>query len=231
MKRKLFAFLLALSLALSLLPAAALAAETTANDADALAAAIQSAAAGDTVRLGADITLTNTLTVEKDITLDLGGNTLTVGTSGDGIAVVNAALTLTNTGSTGKYVFNCSASGSDGIYVNNTDANTTSTLNINSDVEIHVNSSVNSAIHAFAPSGEAVVNMNAGHIVATGSGKQFHAIHADQNSTINVNGGEFDLSVDFDSYSENNDVVGVSIYGSGGKQENIAVNIKNGTLR
>ena len=231
MKRKLFAFLLALTLALSLLPAAALAAETTANDADALAAAIRSAAAGDTVRLGADVTLTNTLTVNKDITLDLSGNTLTVGTSGDGIAVVNAALTLTNTGSTGKYVFNCSASGSDGIFVNNTDANTTSTLNINSDVEIHVNSSVNSAIHAFAPSGKAVVNMNAGHIVATGSGKQFHAIHADQNSTINVNGGEFDLSVDFDSYSENNDVVGVSIYGSGGKQENIAVNIKNGTFK
>lgn len=193
-----------------------------------LEAAIAAASAGDTVTLLSDVTLTDTLTITKNVTLDLSGKTLTVQTGGDGIVVNNAELTLANSGSSGKYVFDCSASGSDGVYVYNEDANTTSKLIVNSDVEIKVNSNVNSAIHAFGKQGTAVVDISNGKITATGSGKQFHAIHADQNSTINVTGGEFGLNVDFESYSESNDVVGVAIFGSAGKQENIHVNITNG---
>lgn len=193
-----------------------------------LAAAIAAASAGDTVKLLKDVTLTETLTIDKNLTLDVNGTTLTVQTSSDGIVVNNAELTLANSGSTGKYIFDCSARGSDGVYVYNEDANTTSKLIVNSDVEIKVNSNVNSAIHAFGKQGTAVVDISNGKITATGSGKQFHAIHADQNSTINVTGGEFELNVDFESYSEGNDVVGVAIFGNAGKQENIHVNITGG---
>lgn len=112
-----------------------------------LDAAIQAADSGATVTLLGDVELTDTLTISnKDITLDVDSNTLTVSVSnGDGIVVENATLTLASSG-TGKYVFKCSARNSDGIYVNNTDASTTSTLNLNGDVEINVQASVNSAM-------------------------------------------------------------------------------------
>ena len=196
-----------------------------------LDAAIQAAVDGDTVTLLGNVELTETLTISsKDITLDVGSNTLTVSTSSDGIVVENATLTLASSGS-GKYVFNCSARGSDGIYVNNTDASTTSTLNLNGDVEINVQASVNSAIHAVASSGNAVINIKDGKITATGSGKQFKAIHVDQNATLNMAGGELDITVDFDTYSENNDVVGVCIYGNSSKQENCHVVISDGIFK
>ena len=195
-----------------------------------LAAAIDAATASATVTLLADTTVESTLTISKALTLDLNGNTLTVSTNGDGISVEDTTLTLTNSGSTGKYVFNCSASGSDGIFVSNTTEGTVTTLNINSNVEISTTSRVNSAIHAYAPNGSAVVNMNDGKIAVSGNGK-FSAVIADQNSTVNINGGEFDLNVDFDSYSDGNDVVGVLAWGQNGVQKNIAVNIKGGIFK
>ncbi len=197
-----------------------------------LDAAIQAAASGATVTLLDNVELTATLTISnKDITLDVDSNTLTVSVSnGDGIVVENATLTLASSG-TGKYVFKCSARNSDGIYVNNTDASTTSTLNLNGDVEINVQASVNSAIHAYATAGNAIVNINGGKITATGSGKQFKAIHVDQNATLNMAGGELDITVDFDSYSDNNDVVGVLIFGNSSKQENCHVVISDGIFK
>lgn len=54
----------------------------------------------------------------------------------------------------------------------------------------------------------------------------------DQNATLNMTGGTFDLSMDFDAYSDGNDVVGVLIWGgSSHKQENCAVNISGGTFK
>lgn len=190
--------------------------------------AIDAASADGTVTLLDDVTLTVTLTITKNVTLDLSGKTLTVRTEGDGIVVNNAELTLANSVSSGKYIFDCSARGSDGVYVFNEDANTTSKLIVNSDVEIKVNSNVNSAIHAYAEQGEAIVNFNAGKIVVNGKDVHFPAIIADDNSTINVTGGEFELNVDFDSYSDGNDVVGVLVWGQNGVQKNIAVNITDG---
>lgn len=193
-----------------------------------LAEAIGAARSGETVFLVSDVELTDTLTVvNKDVTLDVGTFTLTVATSGDGISVENATLTLVGEG---KYVFDCSASGSDGIYVANTDAGTTSTLNLNGNVDINVSGNVYSAIHAYASAGKAVVNINAGTITARGS-NQFPCVVVDQNATLNMTGGTFDLSMDFDAYSDGNDVVGVLIWGNNHKQENCTVNISGGTFK
>ena len=190
--------------------------------------AIGVAADGATVSLLDNVTLNTTLTVAKSITIDVGGFTLTVATDGDGIVVNNATLTLTGTG---KYVFNCTASGSDGIFVNNTVEGGTSELNLNGNVDINVSGNVSSAIHAYASAGKAVVNINAGTITARGS-KQFPGVVVDQNATLNMTGGTFDLSMDFDAYSDGNDVVGVLIWGgSSHKQENCAVNISGGTFK
>lgn len=128
--------------------------------------AIGVAADGATVSLLDNVTLNTTLTVAKSITIDVGGFTLTVATDGDGIVVNNATLTLTGTG---KYVFNCTASGSDGIFVNNTVEGGTSELNLNGNVDINVSGNVSSAIHAYASAGKAVVNINAGTITARGA--------------------------------------------------------------
>ena len=193
-----------------------------------LAEAIDAAQSGETVFLVSDVELTDTLTVaNKDVTLNVGTFTLTVATSGDGISVENATLTLAGEG---KYVFDCSASKSDGIYVYNTDAATTSTLNLNGNVDINVSGNVYSAIHAYASAGKAVVNINAGTITARGS-NQFPCVVVDQNATLNMTGGTFDLSMDFDAYSDGNDVVGVLIWGNNHKQENCTVNISGGTFK
>ncbi len=193
-----------------------------------LAEAIDAAQSGETVFLVSDVELTDTLTVaNKDVTLNVGTFTLTVATSGDGIYVENATLTLAGEG---KYVFDCSARNSDGIYVYNTDAATTSTLNLNGNVDINVSGNVSSAIHAYASAGKAVVNINAGTITARGS-NQFPCVVVDQNATLNMTGGTFDLSMDFDAYSDGNDVVGVLIWGGSHKQENCTVNISGGTFK
>ena len=166
----------------------------------------------------------------KDIAINLAGNDLTIkNENGDGIAVSGGGtLTLGNSGTEGKYVFDCQASGSDGIFVNNTEAGKTTTLNINSPVEIHVDAAVNTAIHAYAQEGSAVVNIKGTTIKVTGD-QQTKSIVVDQNSTLNIEDATLELSCDFDSYSDGNDVVGILLWGQNGKQENIAVNINGNT--
>ena len=193
--------------------------------------AIGVAADGATVSLLDNVTLNTTLTVEgKTITIDVGGFTLTVATSGDGIVVENATLTLT--GDNGAYVFDCTASGGDGIFVNNTDANTTSNLNLSGNVKIRVSNNSNSVIHAYAATGNASVNISGGALTVDGTGSKFSAVVIDQNAALNMNGGEIDLSVDFESYSKSyNDVVGVLLWGQNGKQENCTANINGGAIK
>ena len=184
-----------------------------------------------TVTLNDEVTATETLKITNDVTFDLNGHTLTVETTGDGIEVENAALTLTNTGSAGKYVFNCAASGSDGIYVHNTDENTTSTLNINSGVEIQVQPTVNSAVHIFGESGNAVVNMYGGRIAVSGfSTSQFSAVVVDQSSTMNMYGGEIEAIIDFNGFGYWNDVVGILIQGQNAVQKDSTVNVSGGKI-
>mgnify|MGYP004662750961 CR=1 FL=1 len=194
-----------------------------------LGEAVGAAPSGSTVAVCDDIRLDTTLTVEgKVLTLDLNGKTLTVATEGDGIVVQDATLNLGNSGGTGKYVFECTASGSDGIFLHNTREDGVSTLNIDSDVEISFKPGVNSAIHAYGEAGTAVVNMNAGGICAKGEGQKVSAVIVDQNAAFNMKGGTFDLSVDFDTFSQNNDVVGVLVWGQNGVQKNGTVKIEGG---
>lgn len=194
-----------------------------------LGEAVGAAPSGSTVAVRDDIRLDTTLTVEgKVLTLDLNGKTLTVATEGDGIVVQDATLNLGNSGGTGKYVFECTASGSDGIFLHNTREDGVSTLNIDSDVEISFKPGVNSAIHAYGEAGTAVVNMNAGGICAKGEGQRVSAVIVDQNAAFNMKGGTFDLSVDFDTFSQNNDVVGVLVWGQNGVQKNGTVKIEGG---
>ena len=192
--------------------------------------AVKAAENGNTVSLLDNVTLNTTLTVAKNITIDVGGFTLKVSTSGDGISVENATLTLT--GDNGAYVFDCTASGGDGIFVNNTDANTTSNLNLSGNVKIRVSNNSNSVIHAYAATGNASVNISGGALTVDGTGSKFSAVVIDQNAALNMNGGEIDLSVDFESYSKSyNDVVGVLLWGQNGKQENCTANINGGAIK
>lgn len=197
-----------------------------------LEAAIAAASSGSTVAVCDDIRQDKTLTIKgKDLTLDLNGKTLTVATEGDGIVVQDATLNLGNSGGTGKYVFECTVSGSDGIFLHNTREDGVSILNINSNVEILFKPGVNSAIHAYGEAGTAVVNMNAGNVYAKGEEQRVSAVIIDQNAAFNMKGGTFDLNVDFDTFSQNNnDVVGVLVWGQNGVQKNGTVKIEGGSF-
>lgn len=196
-----------------------------------LEAAIAAAPDDGVVTVLDNIQQDKTLTIEgKDLTLDLNGKTLTVATEGDGIVVQNATLNLSDSGGTGKYVFECTASGSDGIYLHNTREDGGSILNINSNVEILFKPGVNSAIHAYGEAGTAVVNMKAGNVYANGEGQRVSAVIIDQNAAFNMKGGTFNLNVDFDAFSQNNDVVGVLVWGQNGVQKNGTVKIEGGSF-
>lgn len=167
----------------------------------------------------------------KDVTIDLAGNDLTVTSNNtDGITVnTGATLTLGNSAESGKYNFEAAASNADCIFVSNDEDGKGATLNIQGDVEINVGANANSAIHAYASKGNATVNMDGATVNITGNSK-ISALVADQNSTINMTNSVFNLSADFDSFSYSyNDVVGILLWGQNGKQENISVNIGEGT--
>ena len=168
----------------------------------------------------------------KNIRVDLGGNDLTLrNTSGDGITVNSgASLTLADSANAGKYVFDNASSGSDGIYVYNGEEGKTAALTIEGNVQINVDSNANSAIHAYAEKGNAVVNIDGAKVTINGT-KRTSAIVIDQNATLNMNSGELDIHADFDSYSDNNDVVGILLWGQNGTQENNTLNMSGGKIR
>ena len=169
----------------------------------------------------------------KDIRVDLCGNDLTLKNTGntDGITIASgASLTLADSTNAGKYVFDNASSGSDGIFVYNNEEGKTATLTIEGNVQINVDSSANSAIHAYAEKGNAVVNIDGAKVTINGT-EQTSAIVVDQNATLNMNGGELDINADFDSYSDGNDVVGILLWGQNGKQESNTLNMSGGKIR
>ena len=87
MKKRIMATWMALILALTLLPAAALAANVVAT-ADDLNAAVTGAADATVIQLSNDITLGETLTIPagKDITLDLNGHALSISATTGGVS-------------------------------------------------------------------------------------------------------------------------------------------------
>ena len=111
MKRKFLSTILALAMVFSLLPTAAFAASTTecsgtcthvaaitANDTtthyDTLADAINEAAEGQTVTLLQDIAVSDVIEINKNLTLDLNGKTVTNNVTGDRIFHVTSAVTF-----------------------------------------------------------------------------------------------------------------------------------------
>ena len=63
----------------------------------------------------------------KNVTIDLAGKNLTLTNKlTDAFAVTDGSLTLANSGNGGKFVFNCNARNSDGIFVSNTESSTLS---------------------------------------------------------------------------------------------------------
>ena len=99
--RQMLCLVTALCLALSFAPAAFADGETTVTTAEALKAAL---ADGGNIALGADITVSEALTVSGDTVLDLNGHTLAVDHNGqENYAVlVSAALTVRDSGTGGK---------------------------------------------------------------------------------------------------------------------------------
>lgn len=93
--------LLSLLLVLLLLPAAALASSTavvknatTGSAHTSLADAVSAASAGDTLELLANVSLSDTLTIDKSLTLNFGSRTLTLNGCSIQMNEANAALTL-----------------------------------------------------------------------------------------------------------------------------------------
>ena len=82
MKRKLLAGFMAVCLILTLLPATAMAADTTVMTADDFISAIESVPSGGTITLGADIVLMDHVQIrDKQFTLDMAGNEITYSAS------------------------------------------------------------------------------------------------------------------------------------------------------
>ncbi len=93
--KKVVSLIITACLLLSVFPMAAFAASTTASSADALVSAFAAAADGDTIVLSADITLAQTISVTKKVTLSAGGHTITRDASFAGsLFTVTGELTL-----------------------------------------------------------------------------------------------------------------------------------------
>lgn len=124
MKKRLLSLLMALCLMLTLAPAA------FAADTSGLQTLIDNAAAGSTIDLTSDYTLTEPITINKAITINGGNHTITYNGSGAAIEV-----TATNAVSLENLIVNATASGGRGIAVNTQQMNLTltgCTLNVHS---------------------------------------------------------------------------------------------------
>lgn len=173
------------------------------------------------------------LTVEngKDVTIDLNGNDLTINNNeSDGLVVEGGGtLTLTNSKENGVYKFNTESRTNDGIYVLNETEGETTTLNFE-DVNIDIDASQWISIHACAPQGQSVININEGTVInVTGDNDQIAGIYADGGSVINMNGGTINVNV---VGSSRNDAVGVLV-GNGMNTvspEGATFNMNGGTI-
>ena len=184
---------MALCLTLTLLPTAALAAETrTVSSSEELSAAIESANEGDTIQLQTSFSVTGGVTIPagKTLTLDLNGNTLTAQ------VVVLGDLTIEDSTMTegplisedGKYTVTYANSGKITSAYTTVDAQRGGTVTLESGM---VESTGNIALFATGnsmPGGNAInstVNINGGYVFA----REFGASPQGNGATININGG------------------------------------------
>ena len=107
MRKRVLSSILAIAMLLSLLPTTVFAAQNSAATVDgtsyqSLGSAFEAASDGSTITLSADVTQSEAITVNRDVTLDLYGNTLTMSKAfkvQDG-----ATLTITDSTNTGKVI-------------------------------------------------------------------------------------------------------------------------------
>ncbi len=149
--------------------------------------------------LSEDIEYTDeTLTIAKnDVTLNLGGNTLTITTADiDGMEVKNGA-SLTIEGGNGKLNIN-SGSGNP-IRLSNKQTETTgkTTLTIKDvTIDIDNNARTQTAVYAYAENGEhnVEVNIEDGTVINATGARNFCVVQLANNATLNVNGGVINAS-------------------------------------
>lgn len=162
------------------------AATVTASDSSTLVSAISGASAGDTVQLSADISITATITLNKDITIDLNGHTLT----GEGCRVFlvqNGTVNLAGTGTIQVPATTAGSMANSGsvIRVGDNTAGATPTLNVGSGVTVTTDYCY--AVSIFGKSGHKTLNVN-GTVSATGP---WNAI----SGTGNLNEGDTEINI------------------------------------
>ncbi len=187
-----------------------------AMNADELKKALETAQDGDVIVLSADMAIDELpQTGEKEVTLDLNGNDLTIGSAegaADGLVLSDGAkLNLINTSAQKTTVqYLGESTNYDAIYIDEGE------LNIGGNVDVVVSPKASSAIHAV---GAAVVNISEGTevIVKGETDNQFAAIFIERGATVNMTGGtvtvESNLTKEDDGW--NNDATGVVLLGNG----------------
>ena len=177
-----------------------------------------------TIALGDDFTYTEQpLTVSNggDVTIDLNGNNLGItNQNSDGIVVEGGAtVKLTNSGDEGKFTFTTENISNDAIYIHNTEDGKKSELIIE-DVEVEIDTgSAYGYIHAYAENGTSEITMaKDAEITVKGSNRQIAAIIADSGSVINMMTGEINVNVEYTSFSQNNDAVGIVLMANNGRE-------------
>ncbi|MBR6270630.1 MAG: hypothetical protein IKR26_00520 [Lachnospiraceae bacterium] len=232
------AMLLALAMIITLLPAQAFAtdisvAEIGSTKYETLAAAVSAAQEGDTIKLIGDETITSTLTIGKDLTLDLNGQTLTMTvTSGmTGAVYVNShsltiqdssdgqagRIDITSNSGNGAYGFYLSGSGSS-LSIESGSITATNYYNSNGSYFSQ------KAIYAVYVSSGTSFTMSGGSLTASNannSGKAAWAVYV-SGGTANITGGSIIVD-DHDTYGWADDHL---VYKSSG-----TVNITGGKFK
>lgn len=186
-----------------------------------------------TIELNDDLSYTEEeLTVEKgkEVIIDLNGHDLNVqNDSNDGLIVTGGGtLTLTNSGDGGSYNFTSSNPNCDTIFVYNAEDDQTTTLNFDS-VEVNVYADQQNSVHAYAPKGDAVINITDGTVInVTGQEKQVAGVVVGTGSTVNMDGGIINVNVV--GTDANADAVGILLFDDNKNTKRAVLNLSGGTI-
>ncbi len=194
----------------------ALYAQYVVSTADGLNDALGNAKSGETIALTGNVAMTDlTPVANKEVTIDLNGNKLTVGEvdgEADGLVLnTGAKLNLVNSSSTKTTIeYLGDSTGYDAIFVNGGE------LNIGGNIDLEVSPKANSAIHATGKDTLVTISEGTNIVVKGETPNQFTALYIDGGATVNMTGGtitvESNLTVADDGW--NNDAVGVMLLGS-----------------
>ena len=164
-----------------------------------LAEAIRAANTGDTVTLLDNIELTSAQSINKQLTLDLNGKTITSTAANTIKLVAGADLTVKDSVAGGK-IANTNSRDAQTIYLSA--ANTTFTLESGTIESTPNVTSIYSVAIANATKKACTVNINGGNVVTPEAAKDGRAIVAYNGMTLNISGGTITGSLHgVDAYS------------------------------